>query len=79
VDEGHAAAFQDIEGRCERGGRHHGEDGHAVHVVRNGLAIGDAEAVPASALGGLQTLQEVEEGNGAFSVLCIARGDIGKD
>ena len=56
VDQGHAAAPQDVQLGAHRLGRQHGEDAHAVHVVGDALAVVDAEAAPARALGGLEAL-----------------------
>lgn len=78
VDERHATAFQYVESRGKRSGSHHGEDGHAVHVVGNGLAIVNAEAAPASALGSLEALEQVEEGDGGRCVLGVSGKDVGK-
>ena len=56
--------MRDVEPGAEGGGRQHGDDGHAVHVVGDGLAGADVEAAPAFALGGFEALEEVEEGEG---------------
>ena len=62
MDERHLRAVRDIEAGGEGGWAQQGEDGHAVHVVRNGFAMVYAEAAPSFTGGGFQAFQEVEEG-----------------
>jgi hypothetical protein len=72
VDQGHAAAPQNIQLRAYGLWRHHGEDAHAVHVVGDALAVLDAEAAPTCALGGLEALEQVEKGNGRLGGFGVA-------
>jgi hypothetical protein len=44
-------------------------------VVRDGFGIADSEADPARSFGGLQSLEEVEEGDGGGCVFGILRRD----
>lgn len=74
--ESHATALCDIEFAGERGGGHHGKNRHAVHVVANGFAVGDAEAAPPRALGGFEALKEVEEGNGGVGGFGVGGGQV---
>lgn len=57
-------AAGDIEFLAEWGWAEHCEDRHSVHVVGDGFERGDREAAPAFAGGGLQALEDVEEGDG---------------
>lgn len=63
MDQGHLYAARDVDLGCQGRRGHHRHDRHAVHMVRDGLAIIDAEAAPALALGGLKALDQVEEGD----------------
>lgn len=54
--------MRDVEAGGEGGRGQHGQDGHAVHVVGDGFAVVDFEAAPAFAFGGLEALEQVEEG-----------------
>lgn len=54
--------MRDVEAGGEGRWAQHGQDGHAVHVVRNGFAMVYAEAAPSFTGGGFQAFQEVEEG-----------------
>jgi len=63
MDKGHATTFEYVEVVGNGFGGHHSENTHAVHVVGDGFAL-DAKSVPSCALGRLQALQEVEEGDG---------------
>ena len=65
MHEGELGAAVQVEAWGEAAGREHGDEGHAVHVVGDGLAGGDAEAAPAFAFGGLESVEEMEEGDWA--------------
>lgn len=79
MDQRHAAAAQDVELAAYRRGRHHGQDAHAVHVVGDALAVVDAEAAPTGALGGLEALEKVEEGDWRVGGFLVAVLDVCKD
>ena len=63
MHERHARAAREVELGGEGGGAEEGYQSHAVHVVADGFAVVEAEAAPAFALGGLEALEEVEEGD----------------
>lgn len=48
-------------------------------MVRDALAVVDAEAAPAGALSGLEALEQVEEGDGRVGVFGVAVLDVGED
>lgn len=77
VNERHLGAVGDVElgGQLLRGKHRH--DRHAVHVVRDRLAI-DSKAAPAFALGRLKALNQVEEGNRSSRVLLKRVGEGGQ-
>lgn len=62
VDQSHADAAGGVDFGGEGRRAEEGDDGHAVHVVGDGFAVVDVEAAPALAFGGLEALEEVEEG-----------------
>ena len=70
MDEGELGAAMEVEARSKTGGREHGDEGHAVHVVGDGLAGVDAEAAPAFAFGGLEPVEQVEEWDWAWLGWC---------
>lgn len=78
VDERELGAPVQVEPVGEAAGREHGDDGHAVHVVGDGLAGGDAEAAPSLALGGLEPVEQVEEGDWAWLGWCWWVGERGE-
>ena len=68
VNESHLGAVRDIQLRSQPRRGKHRHDRHAVHMVRNRLAI-DTEAAPTFALGGLETLDQVKKGDRRRGVL----------
>jgi len=60
--------MRDVDLGCQLWRGKHRHDRHAVHVVRDRLAI-DAEAAPAFALGRLKALDQVEKGDWSGCVL----------
>jgi hypothetical protein len=48
-------------------------------MVADRLAFGDAEAPPARALGGLEALEQVEEGDGRVGGFGVGGGEFGED
>lgn len=72
MDQGHLGAVVDVESGCQLWRGKHRYDRHAVHVVRNRLAI-DTEAAPAFALGRLKALEKVEERDRRG---CVFRGRV---
>ena len=79
MDEREAGAAGEVEAGGKAGGAEHGDEGHAVHVVGDGFAGGEAEAAPAFALGCLEASEEVEEGDWRGLRRCRAVGKGGKD
>ena len=53
--------MRDVDAGGEGGWGQHGQDRHAVHVVRDGFAVRDIGAAPAFAFGSFQALEKVEE------------------
>jgi len=64
VHERHARAAREVEFGGEGRGAEESYQSHAVHVVADGLAVVEAEAAPAFALGGLEAFEHVEERDG---------------
>lgn len=78
VDEGHLGAVRDVQFGCQFWRGKHRHDRHAIHMVGNRLAI-DTESAPAFALRGLETFEQVEEGDRRGGVLFWLVGEGRKD
>lgn len=68
MNQGHLGAVREVDLGSQLGRGKHRHDRHAVHVVRNRLAI-DTKAAPAFALGSFQAFDQVKEGNRRGGVL----------